>query len=126
MIPTPIRYALVGVLNTFTDVLIFSIALWWLGWNPYLANTTGFVVSVVQSYLINRRWTFGNTSAAPPSITQFLYFVSVSGLGLLVSNVTIYLVSPFSGFLIAKLMAVIVVFLITYNINRLLIFSPSR
>ncbi len=70
-----VKYGLVGVLNTlvtgvviFTLMNVFSVSL-------RIANIAGYVVGFINSFVLNRSWTFKGHQAS--TITQFLRFTGV-------------------------------------------------
>ena len=52
-----LKFALVGVLNTVVDFLVFQLLNLTLGWT-YLAQVIGDSAGVLNSYFWNSRWTF--------------------------------------------------------------------
>ena len=52
-----LKFALVGVLNTLVDFLVFQLLNLTLGWT-YLAQVIGYSAGVLNSYFWNSRWTF--------------------------------------------------------------------
>lgn len=52
-----LKFALVGVLNTVVDFLVFQLLNLTLGWT-YLAQVIGYSAGVLNSYFCNSRWTF--------------------------------------------------------------------
>ncbi|GHN00969.1 hypothetical protein WSM22_24580 [Cytophagales bacterium WSM2-2] len=57
--------------------------------NKYLANTLGFFSAASSNYVLNRIWTF--ESDDPAVAFQYLKFLSLSTVGVLLSNAIIYL-----------------------------------
>lgn len=52
-----LKFAVVGVLNTVVDFLVFQLLNLTLGWT-YLAQVIGYSAGVLNSYFWNSRWTF--------------------------------------------------------------------
>lgn len=52
-----VKFALVGVMNTLVDFLVFQALNLMFGWT-YLAQVMGYCAGVANSYLWNSRWTF--------------------------------------------------------------------
>lgn len=57
--------------------------------NKYLANTFGFLSAASSNFILNRIWTF--QSADPAVAFQYFKFLSLSIVGVLLSNGIIYL-----------------------------------
>ena len=52
-----LKFAVVGVLNTVVDFLVFQLLNLTLGW-MYMAQVIGYSAGVLNSYFWNSRWTF--------------------------------------------------------------------
>jgi putative flippase GtrA len=59
--------------------------------NKYVANSLGFSLAATSNYLFNRMWTFA--SADPRVVRQYLYFLTISLIGLALNNFTIWLLN---------------------------------
>jgi len=110
------RFALVGIVNTLIDVAVWA-ALYWLVGSPILiANSAGYAAGLLNSYVMNRLWTFRERrGTAGPG--RFLRFALVSLAGLGISNLTLGLlvgVLPALPALPAKLLAVVATLLWNY------------
>jgi len=57
--------------------------------NKYISNTCGFFAAASSNFILNRMWTF--QSDDPQVAFQFLKFLSLSTVGVLLSNGIIYL-----------------------------------
>lgn len=73
-----IRFAIVGVLNTLlTLAVIFGLKLCFDA-DDALANLLGYVLGLVNSYSLNRRWTFGHSGSIALSLPAFLLVQAVA------------------------------------------------
>jgi putative flippase GtrA len=121
-----LRFAVVGVVNTFTCLAI----VWTLrdaaGLPVWLASAAGYVVATVQSYLVNRAWTFGGGGeAAVPMGAQMLRFVLLNVVtGLLFTALTSML-EPALGVRAASVIALVPVTLISFIGARMFVFHKS-
>ncbi len=64
------RYAIVGVISNAIGYSIYLL-ITWLGAGPKITMTLLYAVGTGAAYFGNRRWTFGHTGAALPSIIKF-------------------------------------------------------
>ncbi len=69
-----IVYLIVGVLNTIVSWVAYFICIWTflnpdISWQHFVANTISWVVGVLFSYPLNRRWVFKSTN--PKIIKEF-------------------------------------------------------
>lgn len=92
------RFGAVGVLNTLIDfgtlnllMAVFGAA----GGAPLvLCNAAAFLLASLNSYFLNKNWTFAQRSSA--SLRQYLVFLALSVGGLTINSLVLYLIV--SGF----------------------------
>ncbi len=131
MIGKFLRFGIVGVANTAMCLAIlwtltdrFAMAVW-------LASGIGYAVSIVQSYLLNRYWTFGGNRgggdrAGVPVGPQLLRFVAVS---IVVGSIYSGLTSAGAGYFgvrIASFVALVPVVLLSFIGMQRFVFAASR
>ena len=102
-----IRFAISGAVATLVDVFFLYIlteylAIWYL-----LSACLSFVIGTVIHYFISSGWVFQNSTK---TIKQYLVFVSVQLVGLVINLLVIYILVEFFYFwyILAKLVAVFV------------------
>ena len=112
-----IKFGLVGLFGMLIDFGVTWLCKEKLKWNKYIANGCGFTMAVISNYIINRHWTF--TSNNPMWLTEFLIFLTVSLVGLLLNTSFLYLFhnKKDKNFYIAKFMAILVVFIWNFLAN---------
>jgi len=69
---TAVRYVLVGVANTFVGLSVIYAAMYFLHVSDGLANSLGYLVGVIVSFVLNRNWTFGHTGSIAPALVRFV------------------------------------------------------
>ena len=119
------RFAVVGLINTGIDIAVFSIAIYWLDIHLIVANTVAYCVATVNSYLMNKFWTFAGRSARVVSATEFTRFLLFNMGGLALSNVTVFFLAQHMLPLVAKLGAVGVTFIWNYLTIRRFVFRDA-
>lgn len=124
-IPEIGRFAVVGLVNLGIDLAIFSIALYVLDAHLLVANTAAYSVATVNSYLMNKYWTFAGKSAPGVSTREFTRFVFFNLVGLLLSNAAVFTFAKFVFPIVAKLGAVGVTFIWNYLTIRRYVFHDS-
>lgn len=124
-IPEVGRFAVVGLINLGIDLAIFSVALYVLGIYLLIANTIAYSAATVNSYLMNKYWTFAGKSASQVSTSEFTRFVLFNLVGLLWSNAAVFIFAKFVPPLVAKLGAVGVTFVWNYLTIRRFVFRDS-
>lgn len=58
--------------------------------NKYLSNSIGFMIAASSNYILNRIWTFDSINQDIK--TEYLSFIFVSTVGLLINNLTLWVV----------------------------------
>ena len=131
------RFGTVGFLNTAVDFGILNLLIFSLGVTsgPALVscNAVAFVAASLNSYLCNKRWTFGEKNQA--SWAQYLLFFAFSLGGLAVNTAVIYLLTslyPIGGALdpamrinLAKVCATLASMTWNYTACRQVVFRKS-
>jgi putative flippase GtrA len=74
-----LRFVAVGVSNTLLSTLVFA-ALFHLGVHYLLASSVAFALGALNSYVLNRRWTFRSRDRRAPELARFAC-VQIVGLG---------------------------------------------
>lgn len=104
-----LKFSATGVLNTAIDIILYT-AILYFGGGIYLAQAVGYSIGTLNSYLINRRWTF---KAADSDIGSTLFkFIVVNVITLLLS---------FVGIFVLELMFPPVILVFAINVSNLLI-----
>lgn len=125
-IPEIGRFAVVGLFNLGIDLTIFSVSLYLLDVHLLVANTVAYSVATVNSYLMNKYWTFAGKSAPGVSTSEFARFVFFNLAGLLLSNLAVFTFAKFVMPIIAKVGAVGVTFVWNYLTIRRYVFHESN
>jgi putative flippase GtrA len=122
-VTTFLKYGMTGVANTVVDIATFSVLLW-LGADGNLANVAGFGMGAVNSYMMNKHYTFavGKGAGAGAEVKRIAAFSCVVLLCLLVSAVTFHLAYGTFGAVMAKLIATLAVLVFGFTLNRAFVF----
>ena len=74
------KFSVVGVLNTLIHYCIFLALYKLIGVHYLVASAIGYIAGIVNSYCINKKWTFNSTGG--PKIFEFSKFLSVNAIAL--------------------------------------------
>ncbi len=120
----PVRFAIVGVANTLVDVIVFTTVIATTTVSPVYANVAGYSAGIVNSYVLNRNWTFSDMrrSAWRCQLAQFAV-VSIIALGS--STFVVWALAPALGALSAKIISVAATFMYSYTLSRDFVFRAS-
>jgi len=87
-----LRFVFVGGINTLIDVGVFNLLILIFGFvgNVWLAifNTISVSCAIINSYFMNRKWTFQNKNK--PNGFEFFNFVGISAVGCLINTGIVY------------------------------------
>lgn len=118
-----LRFALVGVANTVTTLAVLWLLRERAGLPVWLASAIGYALGVVQSYLVNRAWTF---AGARPGGRRFARFVVLNiGVGCLFSALTALLTVPL-GLRLASIAALVPVTVASFAGARFWVFRTAE
>lgn len=120
------RFALVGVINTGIDLAVFTVGFYWLGLHLIVANTISYSAGTINSYLMNKYWTFAGRGVSEISTAEFSRFVLFNLGGLLLSNLAIFVFAKFVPAIVSKLGAIGVTFVWNYVTIRRFVFRDTE
>ena len=109
-----VKFGLTGVGNTLVDMAVSSLLLLALGANVYLSKAIGYCAGMLNSYLINRSWTFH--SAQRFFSGQLLRFVFSN---LVTLGLSMLLIGVFARVGLADLFAMLLSTCVTLAVNFL-------
>ena len=114
-----ILYCIIGGCCIALDFAIFSILAVWVGVDYQLANFAGYSSGTATSFILNARLNFKTSDRI---VLRFLSFCAVGGLGLLTSASILWIgVDRLElNKCLAKTVTLPLIFLLQYNLNRLL------
>jgi putative flippase GtrA len=74
-----LRFGIVGCINTGVDFGVFTILISLLGLKHYLiCQVAGFSMGIINSFVLNKLWTFENKRSGISTSAQFIKFVGVN------------------------------------------------
>jgi len=117
-----VKFCVVGASGTVIDFGLTYLFKEKVHLNKYISNSIGFLSAATSNYILNRIWSFENHN--PAIGEQYMLFMSISLLGLLINNGVIYLLTKklHMNFYVAKVIATGVVTLWNFVMNYLLTF----
>lgn len=118
------KFGLTGVMNTLVDFIAFWV-LSYLGVNAYLSQAVSYSCGMLNSYIVNRSWTFSSKNRFFSA--QMLRFIVANLSLLLLSLGVLWLISGQLGYskLVAKLCATAVTMAVGFVVNRLWVFREK-
>jgi putative flippase GtrA len=119
-----IKFAVVGVLNSAIQYLVFLFLYGLTGTQYLLASIIGYAAGMTNSYILNRRWTFGSRNQK--LLAELGKFVAVNlislgaNLGLLYLLVSAGIMAPQW----AQVLAIGGSTLVNFVLNKIWTFAP--
>ncbi len=112
------RWSVVGAIGAVVDYTILITLVEWVGVYPLFAQAISFTCAVVNNYILNRTWTFGDIKHRGPAV-QFMQFFIVSVLGLLTRTVIFYILFDWLNvwYIVATAIAIVVVLVWNFFAN---------
>lgn len=116
------RFAAVGVVSTVIDFSIFAALHYGLAVGVVPANVASYSVAVVNSYVLNRSWTFAGQATGRAGPRQFLLFLGFNLGGVALSTLVVWLLAAAMPAMLAKTAALAVTFTWNFWTNRLIVY----
>jgi putative flippase GtrA len=85
-----LKFSAVGGSGVIIDFGITYLSKEKLRLNKYLSNSIEFIIAASSNYILNRIWTFDSLNQN--ITTEYLSFIMVSIVGLLINNMTLWIV----------------------------------
>lgn len=114
-----IKFNIVGVANTLVDFAVFTL-LSFFGLYFMIAQIISYSCGVVNSFVMNKYWTFAKKGMPVGSEVMRFIFVNIISLG--VSLIILYPLKPHFGLYGAKIIATLFSMLVNFAGNKLWVF----
>ena len=117
-----LKFSLVGVTATLSTYGVLIVLVEARQWGVMPASVTAYLAGAGVNYLLNYRFTFGSTQPHRVAIPRF---ATVLAVGLVLNAAIMYYAVNWLGvhYLLAQLMAVVVVLTWSFTLNRLWAFA---
>ncbi|HAN43842.1 MAG TPA: hypothetical protein DCP97_00480 [Ruminococcaceae bacterium] len=121
-----IKFGITGVSNTVVDFCIFTLLYKLLLVDKYTAQVIGYSAGILNSYIINRSWTFKSSQSFLS--LQLVKFVAVNLCMLGLSLALIWFFADMLGLsaMVAKLLATAIIMLVNFIVSKLWVFAEKR
>ena len=119
-----VKFGMVGILNTAIGLGVIYALMWGAGINPFAANMLGYSLALINSYFVNKIWTFRDKREGHGQFFVFLLvFALCYGLQLIVLWLLIKSIemNPY----IAQLLAMVVYTIVNFVGNKLITFRAA-
>lgn len=121
---TAVLYGLVGVANTIVGYGVMAL-LTFFGFIPEIANIIGYVVGIINSYFLNKKFTFKSKKSHKNDFAKFCIAMGIAYLANLVAfeiAYRIFFINEYISFIISN-----VVYTITgYLVSKFWVFKQNN
>lgn len=119
-----VSFASVGVLNSGIDALLYLALTRGLGVTPLTASALSFLAGSLNSFLLNKRFTFADPAAGRMMAAQYVKFLCVTGIVLGVHQISLALMHHQLGApdVFAKAFGMLAGMLLGFRFNRRWVF----
>ncbi len=98
------KFIIVGGINTAIDFLVLNTEMWLTGihdgFSMIILNSISFSIATINSYFMNKRWTFEDKKKQSESV-KFSQFLIVSVIGMIINSGVVYIltteIQPIAG-----------------------------
>lgn len=118
-----IKFGITGGLNTAIDFVVYTVLVSFFAVNLYTAQVVGYACGTLNSYIVNRSWTFRSKNKF--FSRELIKFIIVNLITLLISLAAMYFLQQwFVGInkIILKLPVVAVTIVVNFILSKLWVF----
>ncbi len=120
------KFGLTGLLNTGVDFAVFTLLAQWLSVNIYAAQAVAYAAGTLNSYIINRSWTFRSEERFFSATMLKFLALNLCMLGLSVILLRFFTVSIGLSKFPAKVAATLVTLAISFVVNNFWVFKKNK
>ncbi len=121
-----ISFAMIGVVNTAIDFSLFWCIITYLYWPIVPANMASWLIAVSFSYAMNSFITFGPESGRTLRWRDYATFAASGVAGMVASTATLFALSYVMPVLAAKLLSILVSFMVNFSLSHFVVFKPRK
>lgn len=120
-----IRFGIVGCINTGVDFITFSFLLSVFGIDKLLCQVGGYSMGIINSFVLNKLWTFKDKKEKVNPAVQFAKFVVTNLISLAISLVGLNILSNrlYINVYASKLIVTLLLQIFNYVVYNLFIFK---
>lgn len=108
-------FAIIGCINTGVDFMTFTLLYSFLGFDKFACQIGGYGMGIINSFIMNKIWTFKASRSKTNTMTQFVKFVGINILSLGISLVGLNLLNDRLDVSIYAAKVIVTVFLQIFN-----------
>ncbi|KOF57858.1 hypothetical protein AGR56_16810 [Clostridium sp. DMHC 10] len=120
-----IKFGIVGCINTGVDFLTFTLLLSIFGIDKLVCQVGGYSMGVINSFVLNKLWTFNDKKEKVNPIVQFAKFVitNITSLGISLVGLNILSNKLYINVYVSKVIVTLFLQVFNYVVYKLFIFK---
>lgn len=120
------KYFVVGALCTLLDIAVLFILTNYFGLNYILSSIISFTTGSVLNYILCIQWIF-DTRVVSNQYKEFLYYLLITGFGLLLNTVVIWIMTEFISlhYLSSKIVAIFITYWWNFGARKYFLHTPK-
>jgi len=123
-----IQFGIVGTIGAIVDLGLLNLLVAVGKLDVYISAIISFTAAVISNFILNKIWTFKGVKTSKSSLYQFFQFMVVSMIGLGINLVVMFIFIEWAGLWYnwAKIIAILVVYIWNYIINKMWTFKAKN
>ena len=119
------KFGIVGVMNTVVDFLVYTLLVSVLGWGLYISQVVSYSCGMLNSYVVNRKWTFSTKNGFFSK--ELVRFILLNLSTMLLGMIIIWVCTEHLMLhkLIAKLISTVLVLVINFLVSNFWVFRSK-
>lgn len=120
-----IRFGIVGCINTAVDFITFTLLLSMFGIDKLACQVGGYSMGIINSFLLNKLWTFNDKKEKTNTAAQFVKFVVTNIISLGISLVGLNILSNklYINVYVSKVIVTLFLQIFNYVVYKVFIFK---
>jgi len=121
------RFSMVGVMNTAVDFLMFTLCQSVFGIGYSISQIIGYSFGVINSFILNKKFTFDDRKVSKKTFQELLQFVIVNVVSLCVTIIAmnVLIVSLNKGVYLSKILVTLLAQITNYLGYKLWVFNEE-
>lgn len=121
-----IKFGIIGILNTAIDFFLFIFFVQILHWHILPANIFSYSAGILNSFVMNKIWTFRDRRPFSRSLNPFIRFIIINLSSLILSTFIVWLLNQYFHAVVSKVISIVITFIWNFTFSRLFVFLSNN
>lgn len=120
-----IKFGIVGCINTGVDFITFTLLLSMFGIDKLACQVGGYSMGIINSFVLNKLWTFNDKKEKTNTAAQFVKFVVTNIISLVISLIGLNILSNklYINVYVSKVIVTLFLQVFNYVVYKVFIFK---